>query len=218
MVLSRSQYLLAHDKVEPLTETGKVSIQSQIDGLAAKGLRVMGFAERPLTTNKYDQADVENGLTFVGLAGLFDPPRAEAADAIATCRRAGVRVMMVTGDHPFTASSVGRQVGLDTGHEVITGSELDRLSDQDLVSTVSRASIFARATPEHKLRIVRALQSSGERVAVTGDGVNDAPALSAADIGVAMGETGTDVAREAADMVLATIISQPSSMRWRRGA
>lgn len=203
MVLSRSQYLLAHNKVEPITETGKVSIQQQIDGLAAEGLRVMGFAERALTTENYDRAEVENGLTFVGLAGLFDPPRAEAADAIATCRRAGVRVMMVTGDHPFTASSVGRQVGLDTGHEVITGSELDRLSDQDLVSTVSRASIFARAAPEHKLRIVRALQSSGERVAVTGDGVNDAPALSAADIGVAMGETGTDVAREAADMVLA---------------
>ncbi|HEX9012260.1 MAG TPA: HAD-IC family P-type ATPase, partial [Anaerolineaceae bacterium] len=141
-------------------------------------------------------------LTFKGLIGFADPPRPEAMEAVAVCRRAGVRVIMVTSDHPLTARAVARQVGLDGDLAVITGPELDQLIGDGLLSAVRQASIFARTTPEHKLRIVQALQALGERVAVTGDGVNDAPALAAADIGVAMGETGTDVARESAAMVL----------------
>jgi Ca2+-transporting ATPase len=146
---------------------------------------------------------VESGLAFVGLVGLADPPRPEVRDAIALCHGAGIRTIMVTGDHPLTAQAIGRQVGLNDGARVITGPELDGLTNEALEQTVRNTSIYARTTPEHKLRIVQTLQRLGERVAVTGDGINDAPALAAADIGVAMGETGTDVAREAGDMVLA---------------
>jgi Ca2+-transporting ATPase len=170
--------------------------------MAADGLRVLAFAERALPDIPFDQKGVESELTFVGLVGLQDPPRPEVPGAIATCQRAGVRAIMITGDHPLTAKAIGRQVGLNGNHKVVTGPELDQLSDDELKKLVKQTSIFARTTPEHKLRIVKALQANGERVAVTGDGVNDAPALSAADIGVAMGETGTDVAREAGAMVL----------------
>src|SRR5439155_11120524 len=142
-------------------------------------------------------------LTFIGLAGLADPPRPEVRDAIAAAKAAGIRPIMVTGDHPLTARAIASKVGLDGQARMLTGPELDALSDDELADSVRVVSIYARTTPEHKLRIVQALRADGERVAVTGDGVNDAPALAAADIGVAMGETGTDVAREAADMVLA---------------
>jgi Ca2+-transporting ATPase len=170
--------------------------------MAANGLRVLAFAEKYLPAANFAQEMVESGLTFIGLVGLQDPPRPEVPASIATCRSAGIRAMMITGDHPLTAKAIGRQVGLDGSQEVITGPELDQLSEDGLKEIVRRTSIFARTTPENKLRIVQALQANGERVAVTGDGVNDAPALSAADIGVAMGETGTDVAREAGAMVL----------------
>jgi Ca2+-transporting ATPase len=161
------------------------------------------LAERTLPDENCAQGIVESELTFVGLVGLQDPPRPQVRDAIATCRRAGVRAIMITGDHPLTAKAIGYQVGLDGHQKVVTGPELDQLSDAALKDVVKHTTIYARTTAEHKLRIVQALQASGERVAVTGDGVNDAPALSAADIGVAMGETGTDVAREAGAMVLA---------------
>jgi Ca2+-transporting ATPase len=142
-------------------------------------------------------------LIFLGLIGLADPARPEAREAIDACRRAGIRPIMITGDHPLTARAIARQVGMGGDGALLTGSELDALSEEELTEAVGGVSLYARTTPEHKLRIVRALQERGERVAVTGDGINDAPALVAADIGVAMGETGTDVAREAGDLVLA---------------
>ena len=201
-VLSQCTLVRDGDSVDLLTDTARQSILERVSELAADGLRVLAFAERNLPQPDLSQEKVELDLTFTGLVGFQDPPRPVVRDAIASCQLAGVRVIMITGDHPLTAKAIGRQVGLDGDDSVVTGSELDQLSDDQLKVVVKRSSIFARTTPEHKLRIVQALQALGERVAVTGDGVNDAPALSAADIGVAMGETGTDVAREAGDMVL----------------
>ncbi len=186
----------------PLAESGRRAILERAAAMAAAGLRVIALAARTLPAGPVSQQEAESGLTFAGLAGLADPPRPEVPAAIQTCHRAGVRVVMVTGDHPLTARAIAERVGLDGRTGILTGPELDKLSDEELQQAVRQTGIYARATPESKLRIVRALQSNGERVAVTGDGINDAPALAAADIGVAMGETGTDVAREAADLVL----------------
>lgn len=138
---------------------------------------------------------------WVGLVGLLDPPRPEARVAVAETQRASIRTLMLTGDHPGTARLIAREVGIDAG-KVITGAQLDALDDAALAQTVAQVSVYARVTPEHKLRLVRALKTRGEIVAVTGDGVNDAPALKEADIGVAMGESGTDVARDAAGLIL----------------
>ena len=145
---------------------------------------------------------VEQDLVFAGLIGIIDPPRAEARDAVARAQQAGIRPIMITGDHPRTASVIARELGISTDGRVITGAALEQLSAEELLRTVADVSVFARVNPEHKLRIVDALKRSGAIVAMTGDGVNDAPALKKADIGVAMGITGTDVSKEAADMVL----------------
>lgn len=201
-VLSKCAHTLNGEKVEALTDASRQTILEHTDQMAAEGLRVLAFADRILPDEKNNQSVVESELTFIGLVGLQDPPRPEVREAIATCQRAGIRTIMITGDHPLTARAIGRQVGLNGDQDILTGPELDQLSDDELREITQNTSIFARTTPEHKLFIVQALQVSGECVAVTGDGVNDAPALSAADIGVVMGETGTDVAREAGDMVL----------------
>jgi Ca2+-transporting ATPase len=150
-----------------------------------------------------DAVDLERDAVFVGLIGMSDPPRPEVKASVATCRRAGIRPVMITGDHPLTARYIARQLGIgaDDG-EAVTGPELARLDDQGLAEVTAGTSVFARVSPEHKLQIVRALQAQGHIVAMTGDGVNDAPALRRADIGVAMGIAGTDVSKEAADMVL----------------
>ena len=187
--------LSSQDREEILEETAAQ--------MAARGLRVIAFAEKNISTNPATMAEIESDLAFVGLAGLADPLRPEAETAVAECRQAGIRTVMITGDHPRTAVAIGQQLELDGEGQVITGVELDALDDAALDQALDRVSIFARTTPEHKLRIVNALKRRGERVAVTGDGTNDAPALVAADIGVAMGISGTDVAREAGDMVLA---------------
>jgi Ca2+-transporting ATPase len=193
----------APEAVLPLTDAAQQAASDEVRQMAADGLRVLAFAEKTVPIDKLTQEAAESGLTFVGFIGLADPPRPESKKAIAASRAAGIRPLMITGDHPLTARSIARQVGLVEDGQVVTGPELDSLSDTALQSKVAQATIYARATPEHKLRIVKALQASGERVAVTGDGVNDAPALAAADIGIAMGDIGTDVAREAADMILA---------------
>jgi P-type Ca2+ transporter type 2C len=202
-VLAACTQQVQDKRVISLSAASRQVILDKVDQMAADGLRVLAFAERALPEANCDQGTVESQLTFVGLVGLQDPPRLEVQQAITTCQRAGIRVIMITGDHPLTARAIAQQVGLKGHSKVVTGPELDFLSGEALQDLVKHAGIYARTTPEHKLRIVQALQANGERVAVTGDGVNDAPALSAADIGVAMGATGTDVAREAAAMVLA---------------
>jgi Ca2+-transporting ATPase len=172
--------------------------------MAAKGLRVLAFAKGEIKegTTGLHHPDVAFGMTFLGLQGMIDPPRQEAILAVQKCHTAGIHVKMITGDHALTASSIARQVGLHNPSNVVTGKALMEISDRDLIDVADRTTVFARVTPEQKLRLVEALQVKGNVVAMTGDGVNDAPALKRADIGVAMGITGTDVAKEAADMVL----------------
>jgi P-type Ca2+ transporter type 2C len=178
------------------------------DGMARRGLRVLAIASRRVSgyqpNEELKAEDVERNLTLLGLIGMEDPPRPEIAGALGACKRAGISVLMVTGDDGLTAAAIGREIGLhDIDPRVVLGDELDSLRDLELQKLLDDGNVlFARVTPEHKLRLVQVLQSCGEVVAVTGDGVNDAPALKRADIGVAMGATGTDVAREAADMVL----------------
>ena len=172
--------------------------------MASQGLRVLAFArlEKP-GAQKIDFEDIA-GLTLLGLQGMIDPPRPEAVAAIRASQQAGITVKMITGDHALTAAAIGRQIGLcqDDCATVLTGAELARLSDAELIEQAERVNVFARVAPEQKLRLVEALQARGHVVAMTGDGVNDAPALKQANIGVAMGITGTDVSKEAADMIL----------------
>jgi Ca2+-transporting ATPase len=171
--------------------------------LAGEGLRVVALAEKIISDPQpISSGEIESGLTFVGLIGFVDPPRPQANQAITACRVAGIRPVMITGDHLLTAQNVANQVGLSEQSEALNGPELNALSNQALREVVGRVNIYTRTTPEHKLRIVRALQEQGEVVAVTGDGINDALALAAADIGIAMGRTGSDTARDAADMIL----------------
>jgi len=178
--------------------------------MAAQGLRVLAFARRmaPSEQHRLDHSHVAGELTFLGLQGMIDPPRSEAIEAVRKCQSAGIKVKMITGDHILTAKAIAKQIGLDgmngSNRELIatTGKDLERYSDQDLLDVAERTTVFARVTPEQKLRLVQALQARGHVVAMTGDGVNDAPALKQADIGVAMGITGTDVAKGAADMLL----------------
>jgi Ca2+-transporting ATPase len=176
------------------------------DNLAKDGLRVlaMAFKEVPPETTEITHQDVAEGLIVAGLQGMIDPPREEVIEAIAGCRRAGIRVIMITGDHAVTAQAIARKLGIgDSDPQVTTGRELEQISDDELYEKVKEVSVFARVAPDHKLRITEQLLQHGEIVAVTGDGVNDTPALKAAHIGVAMGKTGTDVAKEASDMIIA---------------
>lgn len=178
--------------------------QDRIDEAAANGERVLGFAMLPgdFTGERIDFAAVEHGLIFLGLVGFIDPPREEAVAAVAECRSAGIAVKMITGDHHGTAVAIARQLAIADNPKAIEGATLDAMSDEELSRVVEQISVFARTTPAHKLRIVRALQSNGHIVAMTGDGVNDAPAVKQADVGIAMGRKGTEAAKEAAQMVL----------------
>jgi len=186
--------------------TDREEILSRAASFAEKGLRVLAFAwkEAAVDQDELKHHDVEKGLIFAGLQGMIDPPRPEVIEAVAGCKRAGMRVVMVTGDHAVTAEAVGRELGIVAGEEgVLAGRELEAMSDDALFDRVQQVSVYARVAPEHKLRITRQLIRHGETVAMTGDGVNDAPALKAAHIGISMGITGTDVAKEASDIVLA---------------
>ena len=173
--------------------------------MAEQGLRVLAFARKTFDSEVVlDDEHLDGGFTLLGLQGMSDPPRQESIEAIRRCRRAGIEVKMITGDHRVTAQAIGREIGLsNTGDPVVTGDEIEEMTDEELAVAATRARIFARVAPEHKLRLVRALQSQNEIVAMTGDGVNDAPALKQSNIGVAMGIAGTSVSKEAADMVLA---------------
>jgi len=178
---------------------------AQVEALAERGLRVLAVAERPWPEDRgsLQPAGLGDGFLLLGLVGMIDPPRQEAVAAVAACRAAGIGVKMITGDHVGTARAIGRELGLlAAGDAALTGAELAALDDAALRPVADRTNVFARVSPEQKLRLVRALQQDGRVVAMTGDGVNDAPALKQADIGVAMGITGTSVSREAADMVL----------------
>ncbi|MBP2238622.1 calcium-translocating P-type ATPase [Sinorhizobium kostiense] len=171
--------------------------------MASRGLRVLALAERKESGEEIDPAALEGGLTFLGLVGLIDPPRPEAIAAVAECRAAGIRVKMITGDHAGTAAAIAARIGLENSSRVLTGADLDKLDDAQLALEVAGVDVFARTSPEHKLRLVMALQANGLSVAMTGDGVNDAPALKRADAGIAMGQKGSEAAKEAADLVLA---------------
>ncbi len=179
-------------------------IHRSVEEMAARGLRVLAFAKGELTQekNELQHTDTNSGMTFLGLQGMIDPPREEAIMAVKNCHKAGIYVKMITGDHALTASAIAREVGLYNSSRVVNGKALMEMSDSELIDVVKDTAVFARVAPEQKLRLVESIQSSGNIVAMTGDGVNDAPALKRADIGVAMGITGTDVAKEAADMVL----------------
>jgi Ca2+-transporting ATPase len=188
----------------PLGPERRADIVRAVDGLGAAALRTLAVAYRPLPPGSAAGDDLERDLVFLGVVGMIDPPRPEARSAVARAQRAGVRPILITGDHPRTAAAIAAELGIaGRGSRAVAGAELDAIDDAGLRELVRDASVFARVAPEHKLRIVRALRANGEIAAMTGDGVNDAPALKAADIGVAMGIAGTDVARGAADMILA---------------
>lgn len=187
-------------RTHPLTDELRGRIRQADDDLARSGMRVLGAAFRLSAGDAKDDADRD--LVFIGMSGLIDPPRPEAAASVKTCRAAGIRPVMITGDHPLTAASIAVKLGISDGGRVLTGVELAKMSVAEIEAVVDEVSVYARVSPEHKLKIVAALKNRGHIVAMTGDGVNDAPALKKADIGVAMGITGTDVAKEAAAMVL----------------
>ncbi len=199
-VLRMCQSQLINGSNEPLRNR---EILKKADDMAGESLRVLSMAYKTVSKEKMslEPKDIEN-LTFLGLQGMIDPPREEAIEAVGKCKKAGIRTVMITGDHAQTAKAIARQLGIDEG-KVLTGEELSRMSDEELYEVVDKVSVYARVAPEHKLRIATQLQKRGHIAAVTGDGVNDAPALKAADIGVAMGITGTEVSKEASDMVLA---------------
>jgi cation-transporting P-type ATPase F len=182
------------------------TVHQEVDAMGAQGLRVLAFAKKPVpvTQDDLDHADIDNDLIFLGLQGMIDPPRIEAIKAVAACQNAGIQVKMITGDHAVTARAIAQTMGFNKNGQVLafTGSEIACMANSEMVTAIEDGVVFARVAPEQKLRIVEALQSKGQVVAMTGDGVNDAPALKQADIGIAMGDGGTEVAKEAADMIL----------------
>jgi Ca2+-transporting ATPase len=211
--------------IEPLDEEWRRRIVDANNSFAQEGVRVLGVAMRPLEElpPTADEDTLEQQLVFIGMTGMIDPPRPEVKQAVAECRTAGIRPVMITGDHPLTALNIARELGIagetDGATAVITGQQLAAMSVEELEGVVDTVSVYARVSPEHKVKIVEALKERGHFVAMTGDGVNDAPALKRADIGVAMGITGTDVSKEAADMVLLDDnFRHASSMPSRRGA
>jgi Ca2+-transporting ATPase len=190
----------------PLDAEWRQRIANANEELASKGMRVLGIAFRPGQSddlrNGASPEQFERDLTLIGLVGMIDPPRPEVKQAVVTCKEAGIRPVMITGDHPLTARQIAYELGISSNGRILTGQELARMSVEELEAVVEDVSVYARVSPEHKLNIVEALQKRGHVVAMTGDGVNDAPALKRADIGVAMGITGTDVSKEASEMVL----------------
>ena len=214
ILLSRCRYVMQDGQPVELSEAMRGSIAQRNDALASQALRVLAIATRSMPAaelgidlqNPVDvelPETVEEELVLLGLVGMIDPPRAEVKDAVALARQAHIRTVMITGDHPATAAAIARELNiLEPGSRVVTGSELRTMDDAQLDAIVEDVRVFARVDPDHKLRIVQALQRKGHIVAMTGDGINDAPALKTANVGIAMGITGTDVSKEAADMVL----------------
>lgn len=205
VLLDRCSYVLWEGNVIPLTDTLKQKVKQANEQMAKQALRVLGFAYRELKGKESvdDEQRMESQLVFVGLTGMIDPPRREVRDAIYQCRKAGIKTVMITGDHQLTAEAIASQLGIMPRDGMsVNGSKLSKLSDDELDNIVDQVYVYARVSPEHKLRIVKSLQRKGHVVAMTGDGVNDAPAIKAADIGIAMGITGTDVTKEASALIL----------------
>jgi len=202
-ILSRSSRILNKAKEKKKTDADSKAIRNAVDKMAGEAMRVIAFAYKKVENGNITQKEAESGLVFVGLAGLVDPLRPGVVEAFKTTSEAGIRTIIVSGDYPLTVQKIASQVGIDSKGSLVIGSELDGMDDKTLKNKLKQVSLFARTTPEQKLRIVHMLQESGQIVAVTGDGINDAPALRSANVGIAMGETGTEVAREAAGMVLA---------------
>ena len=196
--------VLTSDGIRPITNEDKEKILNLNNTLSSEALRVLGFAKKILNKVPEDEEEnVEFNLTFIGIVGMIDPPRLEVPNSIKTCKNAGIRTIMITGDHVITAKAIAKELGIyDENTKAITGTELDNMTDEELDKAVENTSVFARVSPNHKLRIVNSLKRNGEVVAMTGDGVNDAPALNKADIGISMGINGTDVAKDASDMIL----------------
>ncbi len=204
-ILYACQYVWDEGEPKPIDNGWRQRIAEANEKLAAQGMRVLGVAFRPLDeheSTKSNLESVEQQLIFLGMLGMIDPPRPEVADAVARCRTAGIRPLMITGDHPLTAKHIAQQLMIADEGQVLTGQDLERMSGEDLATAVEQISVYARVAPKHKLRLVQTLQKNGHVVAMTGDGVNDAPALKQAHIGVAMGITGTDVSKEASQMIL----------------
>ena len=201
VLIEKCTKILINGQVQPITNMLRNKIKQENLDMANNALRVLAVAYKDERTSF--KQNIIDDLIFVGLIGMIDPPREGVKEAVATCRKAGIKTVMITGDHIATAKAIAKEIGiLNAGEEAITGKELDKLSDNDLERNVKKYSVFARVTPEHKVRIVKAWQKTGAVVAMTGDGVNDSPALKNADIGIAMGKSGTDVAKNAADMIL----------------
>ena len=201
LLLERCAFEQGSNEIRPLDESRREELLQESRAMANRALRVLGLAWRRADGDFKTHA--EHDLVFVGLAGMIDPPREEARIAVRKCKSAGIRPVMITGDHPATALAVARETGIaNAGDSAISGAQLDTLSDKELLADVDRLPVYARVSPEHKLRVVRALKARDQVVAMTGDGVNDAPAIKMADIGIAMGITGTDVTKEVSDMVL----------------
>ena len=212
VILNRCGFILTSDGIKPLTPSIKRRIEAEHEKMTEDALRVLAFADKVLTSG-CKQQDIETGMVFLGLMGMTDPPRAEAINAVKLCRSAHIRTVMITGDHKNTAAAIAKKAGIyKKGDMVLTGAELEAMSDSELESIIDKVTVYARVNPADKLRIVRAFKKHGEIVTMTGDGVNDAPAIKEASIGVAMGVTGTDVTKQAADVVLlddnfATLVS-----------
>ena len=203
VLLNRMAYIQKGDGVCPITDADKAAIEAQNQEFSRGGLRVLAFAYKKMEDERDLCLEDENDLIFLGLISMMDPPRVESADAVAECIRAGIKPIMITGDHKVTAAAIAKRIGiLKDESEACEGAEIDNLSDEELKDFVEHVSVYARVSPEHKIRIVRAWQEKGNIVSMTGDGVNDAPALKQADIGVAMGITGSEVSKDAASMVL----------------
>ncbi|MCL6579111.1 MAG: cation-translocating P-type ATPase, partial [Candidatus Bathyarchaeota archaeon] len=205
IVLERCSYLLENEEEKKLTPAKRKKILEVNEQMASSALRVLAMAYKrlPAELNDFNEKTIEEDLVFVGLEGMIDPPRDEAIEANKKCEKAGIKTVMITGDHKLTAVAVAKEIGMMKENSlVLTGAELDAMSEQDFEKIVENVAVYARVSPEHKLKIVKALKAKGHIVAMTGDGVNDAPAVKAADIGVSMGITGTDVTREASDLVL----------------
>jgi Ca2+-transporting ATPase len=232
-LIHKTKYIQTKDGIRGITPADINSINQMIHTMSSKALRVLGFAKTVCEQQNGNNGDLENDLVFIGLTGMIDPPRKEVINAIKTCHEAGIRTVMITGDHKITARVIATELGifvedtntheelaesietsktervvgkklglLNKGNIVVTGEELDKMSDEELQKVIDKVTVFARVSPAAKLRIVKALQANNEIVAMTGDGVNDAPALKSANIGIAMGLSGTDVAKDASDMIL----------------